>query len=104
MSRNITNNKHFLELLLSTSKQQALALLYTATNQQILLLSEIAHNILQLPLPKKAEHYVTKRKKLFEALANTKRNLALKRSSIDKNADYILQVLLALKQQLSALQ
>lgn len=104
MSKNLKNNTQFLQLLLSTSKEQALALLYTATKEQILLLTEIALNILQLPLPNKAQHYVTKKKKLFQRLASAKVSKVSKQSIIDKNANYILQVLLSLKQQLTDLQ
>lgn len=104
MSKNLVNNKHFLALLLSTSKEQALALLYTLTRQQLVLLSEIAFNVLDLPLPNKAQHYVTKKKKLFERIASSKTSTAAKRSAIEKHANYILQVLLALKQQLSEVQ
>ena len=104
MSKNVASNKYFLNLLLSTSKEQALALLYTPTNEQLLLLQEIAFNILKLPLPKKAQHYVSKKRKLFQRLASGKLSNSIRRSIIEKNADYILQVLLALRQQLNEIQ
>ena len=104
MTKNIVNNKNFLELILTTSKEQALALLHTATKEQQLLISEIAHNIFDLPLPKKAKYYVTKKRKLFERIASKKLSRTKKNSLIQKNAKYILLLLWALKPQLSELQ
>ena len=103
-SKNLRINKTFLDLLLSTSTEQALALLDTATKDQLLLISEIAKNILRLPLPnRKAELYVAKRKKLFQTLANKSLSRARKIKTIRRNANHIMHVLLALKQQLSEL-
>lgn len=104
MSRNVINNKHFLALILSTTKEQALALLNTITKDQILLLSEIAKNILELPLPTKARHYVSKKKRLIERIANKTLSHSKKVTLLKKNAKYILQLLLAIKLQLIELQ
>ena len=104
MSKNLIANKHFLQLLLSTSREQALSLLHTTTKDQLLLISEIAQNILQLPLPKKAKHYLGKKKKLIERIASKKLAQSKKLSLIQKNAKYLYLLLLALRLQLSELQ
>ena len=104
MSKNLIENQHFLQLLLSTTKDQALALLQTVTKDQLLLISEIAANILQLELPKKAQFYVKQKKKLIERLASKKLSRSKKVSSLQKNAKFILQLLWSLRLQLSELQ
>lgn len=104
MSKNVINNQNFLSLLLSTSKEQAIALLQTSTKDQLLLIAEIAHNILQLPLPKKAKHYVNKKKKIIERLADKKLSQTRKFSLVEKNAQFLLQLLLSIKSQLNELQ
>lgn len=104
MSKNIIENKHYLTLLLSTTaKAQALALLQTATKEQILLLSEIALNLTHLELPKKAKFYVSKKKKLLERLSSKTLARSRKQALIQKNAKFILDLLLSLKSQLSEL-
>ena len=104
MSKKLIANRHFLELLLSTSREQALTLLTTVTKEQVLLIAEIAYNILQLPLPKKAKYYVNKKKKLIERLASKKLSLKKRTALITKNAKYLMLLLWALKQQFSELQ
>ena len=104
MSKNVQNNKSFLDLLLNTSKEQALALLYTLTKPQLALITEIAYNILELPLPTKAQSHINKKKKLFQRLGSAKVSNSSKQAAIEKNASVILHVLHALRQQLSELQ
>lgn len=104
MSKHLIENKHYLALLLSTSKAQALALLQTTTKEQLLLIAEIAHNLQHLILPRKAKHYVTRKKRLFERLASKKISRSVKLSLVQKNAKYILDLLWSLKAQLSELQ
>lgn len=104
MSKHLLDNKSFLDLLLSTSTEQALSLLQTVTKDQLLLLSEIAKNILVLPLPKRGQLYVNKKKKLFVRLADKKLSRTKKLSLVHKNARYLLNTLLSLKAQLQSLQ
>ena len=103
MSKNFIDNKAFLELLLSTSKKQAVSLLQTTTKEQLLLLSEIFFNILNLPLPKTARQYVTKKKKLIQRLASKKTNKSQKLSLIKKHSRFLQQLLFVLKRQLNEL-
>ena len=104
MSENLIENKHFLALLLSTSREQAIALLQTVTKEQLLLISEIAQNILHLPLPKKAKYYVTKKKKLLERIASKQLSRSKKSSLISKNASYLMLLMWSLKTQSNELQ
>lgn len=104
MSKNLYQNRTFLELLLSTSSEQALVLLSTATKEQLLLLSEIFFNLLRLPLPRKAQYLVKKRKRLLERLVKAKANQRQRSLLVRKHSKFILQLLLSVKQQLNDLQ
>lgn len=104
MSKNLIENRSFLDLILTTSRDQALSLLHTITKEQLLLISEISYNILHLPLPKKAKYYVSRKKKLFERLASRTLSRTKKLTLIKKNAKHILQLLWSLKQKFSELQ
>ena len=104
MSKNIIENKSFLNLLLTTTREQALALLDSITPNQQLLIIEIIKNVLNLNLPKKAKFYVNKKHKLFERIASKKISKTVTRRLIQKNSSHLLLTLWALKQQLSDLQ
>ena len=104
MTKHLINNTPYLNLILSTSQEQALALLHTATPDQALFISEIAKNVLQLPLPKKAQHYVNKRKSLYKQLSKKTLSKQNRLRIIRKNAKHLLTLLLSLREQLSELQ
>ncbi len=74
MSKTINRVKHFVLLLLdkSTSKEQAKALLETATLDQVNAVSEITYNLLSgnLPLNSKVNSILKKRKRVLNKLAN----------------------------------
>ena len=70
MSKTIREEKHFLGLLINTSKDQARALLYTVTPNQVLAISEIDHNLLILPLPPTLKVIIERRRKVLQKLAN----------------------------------
>lgn len=103
MSKNVVKNKQYLFLLLNTSKDQAVALIDTATPEQIALLSEISYNILRLPLEKEAATLVKRNKKLFEQLSAAKLNNSRKLSLLSKHYKPFLMTLWALKPQLMQL-
>ena len=73
MSQTIKKVNQFLLLLLSvsTSRNQAIALLETASPPQVLALSEIAYNIIcgELPLETKTKSFIKRHKKVLERLA-----------------------------------
>lgn len=104
MSKHFLKNKEFLHLILHTSNDQALALIDTITPEQIELLSEIAFNILKLPLPKKAKHLVNSKILLFRRLADKKTSKDKKKRLLHKNAKHILLTLWAIRPQLQQLQ
>ena len=104
MSKNVVKNKQYLFLLLNTTKDQAAALINTATPEQIALLSEIAYNILRLPLEKAAASLVKRNKTLFEQLATEKVTNSKKKLLLSKHYKPFLMTLWALKPQLMQLQ
>ena len=88
----------FVKLLTSTSKNQAYALLYTATPDQLTLICEILHNLQQgvFPSTKKVKELTARHKKLLKTFIvpppKTKRL-----SSVRKNTKKIYDILLSLK-------
>ena len=104
MSKHLVKNKDYLTLLLNTSKNQAVALIDSATTEQIALLSEIAYNLLRLPLGKKAARLVKSKQQVFDRLAKKGLSLEQKQRLLRKNYKLILTVLWELKQQLQQLQ
>lgn len=75
MSKNLIKNTNFLKLLLTTSKQQGIQLLKTVTDSQILLLSEIAHNLITLKHIKNIGKIISKRRRLLSKLSKTSRHV-----------------------------
>lgn len=104
MSQTLQQNKEFLHLLLNTSKNQAVALLFTITKSQLDLLTEILFNLLQLPLPLKAQRIVRKNQKVLEAISRKQTPQSKKQSLIKKHYRNILLLLWAVKNQLETLQ
>jgi hypothetical protein len=103
MSKLVEDNKHLLTLMLNTHKFQAKALLYTLSPKQVLFFSEIAHNLISLPLSTKAKTIVLKRKNLLKKLCDNKISLTRKRLLIEKHSNQVLQVLVAVKKSLTNL-
>ena len=98
MSKLLRNNAPFISLLLSTpSRQQAIALLDTATPEQAKTIAEIGKNLLLLPLSAKVRLTVNKRRKLLEKLADAKISAKKKYLLISKHFRLILEVLYAAK-------
>ena len=104
MSQTLQQNKEFLHLLLNTTKDQAVALLFTITKSQLDLLTEIVFNLLQLPLPLKARRIVKKSQKVLEAISRKHTSQSRKQSLIRKHYRHILYLLWAVKDQLETLQ
>ena len=104
MSKHFSKNREFLHLILHSTKDQAVALIDTITPDQALLLSEIAHNVLQLPLPKKAQHLVNTKRKLFIKIADKKTTKDTKKRIIRKHFKHLLLTLWAIRPQLDQLQ
>jgi len=69
---NVADGKHFLHLLLNTSKIQSKALLYTLTSKQLKILCEIAHNLFRLPLSESGHRSVERNSDLLKTLARKK--------------------------------
>lgn len=94
MSKLLEENIHFLYLLLNPPvKIQAEALLDTASNSQIKSLSEIARNLLLLPLNEKGSTVVKKREKLLLKLADKKLSNRVKGRLLSRHRRIILDIL-----------
>ena len=104
MSALLNSNKEFVHLLLNSSKDQAVALLFTATKAQLDLITEIIFNLLQLPLPPKATRLVKKNIKTLQALSRKQTARSTKQRLLKNHYRDILPLLWAVKSQLASLQ
>lgn len=101
MSETVRVNEAYLTLLLNTpSKKQAVLLLSSATKEQIHALSEIALNLLHLPLGKEASKEVNKRRRLLEKLADKKLSFKRKGQLIKKHHRSMIDVLHPVREQI----
>ena len=100
MSHNVHLSNHFLHLLLTTSRLQALSLILSATDEQINALIEIAYNLLSLPLDEGEKRLINKRRTFLNKL--TKKNLSRqnKKQLIFQHRNILLKTLLYFKDKL----
>lgn len=103
MSELIRENSSYLNLLLSEEKKQREALLKTISKKQVEVLTEIFHNLIQLPLVGKDLKLVRKRVKFINFLGKVSKNSTAKARYINKNKTQVLNILLHFKEQLKSL-
>ena len=103
MSKIISQEKSFLHLLLNSTKDQSRALLYTITPKQVLVISEIVHNLLHLPLPTSVQPVIHKRRKALQRIGNKTSSLRTKSAFIKKHMTLLLNTLQLVKLQLQEL-
>ena len=94
----VFSSQDYVKLLLTTpSRTQAIALLDTATDNQISSLSDIAKNLLLLPLSPRAKRVVEKRKGLLKKISNYSLSYRQRGSLLSKHYRLVLEVLSAVK-------
>ena len=103
MSSRLLKCSDFLKSLLRGSRVQSEALLVTASDKQVDCLGEIFHNLLRLPLGKKAKALVAKYRKIVTAVGNLALKVKNRLSVIQKFAKKILFVLMAVKMRILSL-
>lgn len=92
--------KQFLYLLLHTSKEQQRALVYTITHRQVLVVSEIAYNLLHLPLKESVRTIIEKRRRTLQKIGNKKLSIRTRSSLIKKHMTQLLDTFKLVKSQL----
>lgn len=95
MSGSIGEESDYIKLLLNTSKLQGHALLDTATTSQIKTISQIARNLLKIPLDESVKEIINQKEKLFLKLGNLKSNVRQKGKLISKHRKFLLSMFLA---------
>ena len=103
MSKTITQEKEFLHLLLNSTKEQSRALLYTITPRQVLAISEIAQNLLALPLPNTIKSVIERRRRALHKIGNKSVSLRTRSTTIKKHMTQLLNTLKLVKSQLQEL-
>jgi len=103
MSDLMTENSAYLRLLLSEDKKQRLALLKTISKKQTEVLTEIFHNLLQLPLVGEDLKVIRRKVKLVKLLGKVVKNYKTKARLINKHKTQVLYLLLRFKEQLKSL-
>ena len=100
MSSNVNQHSDYLQLLLSSDYNQQKALLFTASLNQLDVLSEIFHNFLILPLTQEEKSFLKGRKQLVEKLADITKSYRFRKSLINKHYRQVLKSLLFFKERL----
>ena len=100
MSKRILKHKEFLHLLLNSTKDQARALLYTITPEQVSAISEIVLNLLELPLPNTVKTILQRRRKVFKKISDKMLSVRTRTSLIKKHMTLMLSTLHLVKSQL----
>lgn len=100
MSKLISDEKEFLYLLLTTTKEQKRALLYTITKRQVQAISEVAHNLLNLPLKQSVGVIIERRRKTLQKIGNKKFSVRTRSSLIKKHMTQLLDTFQLVKSQL----
>ena len=96
-SARLTSCASYIRLLLETTKEQALALLSTATTRQIEAIGEIAFNLITLSLPANVKRLVTRSKDLLQKLAKKKISFRSKIRLLKKNCSKFMSLLQKIK-------
>lgn len=91
-----------MKLLLNEDKIQARALIVTANEHQAHCLGEVIHNILKLPVGKKAKRLIAKHKKILLVIANFGLSLKKRLKVLQAAAAKIVELLWSVKQRLMA--
>lgn len=99
----VKDNADFISLLLNTTFIQAQALLDTATKEQVQVLTQIARNLLQIPLESEAKEVVEKNTKILKRLADTDKSLRKRAALIGTHRKKLITILKANKKILMAL-
>ena len=103
MSNRIRDNTPFLRLLLSTHFSQQKALLDSASDEQLDLLTELLYNILYtVPIPLVTRKKL-QRKKYLKDLARIKRSRAFRRKQVRARKRDIIKLLIGYAKELNTL-
>ena len=90
----LESNADYIRLLLtSDSRNQVIALLDTATKEQISALSEIFHNITRLPIAPETKVGINARQKLLEKLSDKKTTTRQKGQLLSRHQRIIIDIL-----------
>ena len=100
MSKRLLKEKPFLELLLTTDKSQAKALMETITLNQVEVIVEILTNLQRLNVPQKTRALLQKRKRVLTSLTNTRTKLSTKLRIIRRHFRQVIDTLHSVKRRL----
>ena len=103
MSKNISQEKHFIHLLLNSTKDQRRALLYTITPRQLLAISEISHNLLHLPMSNSNKGVIEKRRKTLQNISDRSKSIRTRTFLVKKHMKLLLDTLKLVKSPLQEL-
>ena len=97
MSKKLKKEKHFLELLLTTDKDQVKALMESLTASQVEVLVEIFINLLHINTPKKTKDLLRRRQRLIKKLTSRQLTIATKYRTIRQHMRQVYDTLLSVK-------
>ena len=100
MSKRLLKHKSFLELLLTTDKSQARALMETINKEQAEVIVEIFINLLKLDVPTNTKILLKKRKRLITKIINKRVGISTKLNDIRRHFRQVHDTLLSVKNSL----
>ena len=103
MSQTLKKVSSFLQLLLSTTKQQVRALFYTLSPIQTAAICEILFNIQNLPVTQRVLQEIKKRRFLLGKLSDKNISIQRKVGLIQTHYKQVQEILLLIKAELSSL-
>jgi len=93
MSTYVEQERHFILFLVSCINSQGKLILSNVTDVQIKTLSEIAYNLLELPLSKSEKAFIDKKRTLLNKLSRKKLSTSEKRELIAAKRASILKII-----------
>ena len=100
MSKRLLSERNFIELLLTTDKLQAKALMEIITTSQAEALIEIFTNLLRLKVSEETALLLRRRRRLVKILVDKKNKLSVKLKAIRQHIRQVYGTLLSVKHQL----
>ena len=97
MSQALQKHKNFMELLLTTHKNQARALIETITKEQLNLIIEIFFNLLKLNVPSETKILLKRRARLVSKLTNRRLSISTKQALVSRHFHQLYHTLLSVK-------
>ena len=87
-------------MLLEKNELQTEALLVTATNKQVVCISELARNILRLPVSSRTKKLLKQHSGVLESIGDKKKSIQARRELIQEHSGELILIVYSIKNRL----